>query len=271
MRSRAVSVEEIQAAVAPLRVDPARAAVLLDLDGTLAPIVDRPDETSIPDRTLETLTDVVAAYELVAIVTGRRAEVAREIVGLGDVSYAGIHGFELLGRGAAHAEPAPALEGVADAASRFAEELDRGGLESAGVRTEDKGPIVALHWRGAADETAAEARAEEIAADALDDGLVVHRGRKVIELRPPVEIDKGTAVEALLADWSPRAALYAGDDRTDLDAFAALGRLLGDRRLERAVCVGVASDEGPEEIGSGADLLLPGPEALPDLLEALVG
>ena len=271
MRSRAASVEEVEAAVAPLRADRSHAAVLLDLDGTLAPIVERPGDSALPQRTGEALAAVVAAYPLVAIVTGRRAEVAREIVGLDDVAYAGIHGFEMLRAGAGEAQPAPALGEKAGLAPNFAERLDLDGLVAAGVRCEDKGPIVGLHWRGAADEPAAEARAEEIAADAEANGLLVHRGRKVIELRPPVEIDKGTAVEALLDGTETRAALYAGDDRTDLDAFGALGRLVAEGRLERAVRVGVASAEGPAEIERDADLVLAGPEALPGLLEALIG
>jgi trehalose 6-phosphate phosphatase len=261
----------MEAAVGPLRADPASAAVLLDLDGTLAPIVERPSDSAIPGRTGAALARVVCAYPLVAIVTGRRAAVARQIVGLDDIAYAGIHGFELLEPGAAESRPAPALQGVADRAPDFAERFDARALEAAGVRLEDKGPIVAMHWRGAADEAAAAARAEEIAPDAEAAGLVLHRGRKVIELRPPVEIDKGTAVEALLAGTHARTALYAGDDRTDLDAFAALARLVGDGRLDRAVRVGVASAEGPDEIALEADLLLGGTEALADLLEALVG
>lgn len=269
MRSRAASVEEIEASVAPLRADPATAAVLLDLDGTLAPIVERPSDAAVPERTGEALAALVGAYALVAVVTGRRAAVAREIVGLAGIAYAGIHGFELLEAGSAEARPAPSLEGEADRAPGFAERLDRAELEAAGLRAEDKGPIVALHWRGAADEGAAEERAEEIADDAEAAGLVVHRGRKVLELRPPVAIDKGSAVEALLASSGARTALYAGDDRTDLDAFAVLRRLIEEGRLDHAVRVGVDSTEGPEEIAREADLLVSGTEALAELLEAL--
>ena len=261
----------MEAAVAPLRADPASAAVLLDLDGTLAPIVSRPDETAISERARTALARIVASYSLTAIVTGRQARVARQIVGIDEITYAGIHGFELLPPGAERASPSPELGAHGDDARAFAEGLDRDALGAAGVRFEDKGPIIGLHWRGAADEQAAEALLEGVATGASTSGLVVHRGRKVLELRPPVRIDKGTAVEALLAEAGARLAIYAGDDRTDLDAFAALDRLAGDGRLDLAVRVGVDSDEGPEEIIEDADLVVAGPEEVPHLLEALAG
>ena len=261
----------MEAVIAPLRADPASAAVLLDLDGTLAPIVSRPEGTALSDRARAALERVVATYSLTAIVTGRQSTVAREIVGIDEITYAGIHGFELLLPGAEEAGPSPGLAGHGEDARAFAKGLDRKVLGTAGVRFEDKGPIIGLHWRGAADEVAAEALLEEVAADASVAGLVVHRGRKVLELRPPVRIDKGTAVEALIAEAGARLALYAGDDRTDLDAFAALDRLAGDGRLDLAVRVGVDSDEGPEEIVNDADLVVAGPDGMPLLLEALSG
>ena len=261
----------MEAAIAPLRADPGSAAVLLDLDGTLAPIVSRPEETAITDRTRAALARVVASYSLTAIVTGRRSTVAREIVGFDEITYAGIHGFELLLPGKDEALPSPALGDHGDDARAFAEGLDRDALEVAGIRFEDKGPIIGLHWRGAADERAAEALLERVAADASATGLVIHRGRKVLELRPPVRIDKGTAVEALIAEAGARLALYAGDDRTDLDAFAAFERLADDGHLDVAVRVGVSSDEGPEEIVIDADLVVAGPDGMAPLLEALAG
>lgn len=271
MRSPTASVDQVEAAIAPLRADPASAAVLLDLDGTLAPIVSRPEGTVITERARSALARIVESYSLLAIVSGRQATVAREIVGIEGITYAGIHGFELLRPGEDEARPSPALADRGDDARAFAEGLDRDALGAAGVRFEDKGPIIGLHWRGAADEGAAEALLEQAAAGASAGGLVVHRGRKVIELRPPVRVDKGTAVEDLIAEAGVRRALYAGDDRTDLDAFAALERLAGDGRLEVAVRIGVDSDEGPEEIVAEADLVVAGPAAMTPLLEALAG
>jgi trehalose 6-phosphate phosphatase len=91
----------------------------------------------------------------------------------------------------------------------------------------------------------------------------------VLELRPIAEIDKGRAVRSLLDGHEIDAAMYAGDDRTDLDAFRGLRELREQGGLRAAVCIGIASDEGPEELGEQADGLVSGPEALIDLLEAL--
>ena len=89
----------------------------------------------------------------------------------------------------------------------------------------------------------------------------------VLELRPSVEVDKGTAIEELLGeDFS--AALYAGDDRTDLDAFAALRRMSASGRLQAALCVGVLSAEGPPEIAEQAEITVDGVDGVVELLES---
>jgi trehalose 6-phosphate phosphatase len=254
----------IDAAAEPLRRDPARGAVLLDLDGTLAPIVARPEDSAVSERSRAALERIAARYALTAIVTGRPGLVAREIAGLDGITYAGNHGFELLRPGASEADPAPALAGRIDDARRFLAEADVGDL-----RVEDKGSIMAVHWRGATDEAAAERHAESLAAAAEDAGLAVHRGRMVLEIRPPVEIDKGVAIAALLAEADVEVALYAGDDRTDLDAFRALDRLRDAGELGCIVRVGVRSQEGPAELLQESDVVAPDAESVPDLLEAL--
>ena len=149
------------------------------------------------------------------------------------------------------------------------ESLDRTQLERAGIRTEDKGVIVALHWRGAPDEGAAESLAHEIASEAEWQGLVPHRGRKVLEIRPNVAINKGIAVAALIPSRPIDAALYGGDDWTDLDAFAALRTLEEDGELQAIACIAVASNESPPEVSEAADLTVPGPEGFVRVLEAL--
>jgi trehalose 6-phosphate phosphatase len=258
-------------ALEPFLADPGAAAVLCDLDGTLAPIVSRPDQARVPERVRVALARIAERYALAAVVSGRRAEDARAIVGLEELTYVGNHGFELLLPRAPAPRPSPALGARADDAAGFAARLDGSGLERSGLRLEDKGAIVALHWRGVADEPGAEAAAELIAADAAAAGLVIHRGRKVLELRPPAAVDKGTAIEALLGASDATAALYAGDDRTDLDGFAALERLVASGRLRTALRIGVASAEGPAEIRERADLIVASPAELVPLLVALAG
>jgi trehalose 6-phosphate phosphatase len=130
---------------------------------------------------------------------------------------------------------------------------------------------VAFHWRGAPNEDAAEAAVREVASAAEAAGLAVHWGRKVLEVRAPVEVDKGRAVERLLETSGLRVAMYVGDDRTDADAFDALRRLQDAGELERVLCVGVREDETPAEIEERADLLVDGTRGVSALLAALAG
>lgn len=247
---------------------------MLDLDGTLAPIVARPEDAAISAETRELLAVIAERYGICAIVSGRRASVARAIVGLEAPAYAGNHGFETLAAGApagSRPEPAEALRAHLGAVEAFVGGLDRGALEEAGITMEDKAAIVALHWRRALDGEGAEALIEGVSAEAERAGLFTHRGRKVLELRPPIAIDKGVAVGALLDRSEARAALYAGDDRTDLDAFAELARRREEGELDAMVRVGVRSAEGPAEIVDQADLLVDGPGDMLPLLGKLAG
>ena len=128
---------------------------------------------------------------------------------------------------------------------------------------EDKGLTVSFHYREAAEEEAALAYLEEVAERARQEGLVPRFGRKVLEIRPPVRADKGTAVEHLLDEADLQRALYAGDDTTDLDGFRAVGG------LELGVRVAVSSDEAPEELVRTADIVVDSPAQLVELLRRL--
>jgi trehalose 6-phosphate phosphatase len=128
---------------------------------------------------------------------------------------------------------------------------------------------VAFHWRGAPDEDVARAHLERVAVEARSAGLSIHWARKVLEVRPPVAIDKGDAVRDLLGLAGPRAALFGGDDATDLDAYDALDALVEDGELDFAVRVGVRSDEGPATIVDRADLVVDGVGGFTLVLAAL--
>lgn len=261
--------EAVLGPLAALREDPARAAVLTDVDGTLAPIVARPEQAAVPDRAKEALRRLSERYALVGCISGRPAAEARRLVGIPGLAYAGNHGLELLRPGAGTPELDAELQERKEDAARFVAGLDGGELAAAQLRLEDKGPIQALHWRGA-EEAAAEARAREIAGAAERQGLAVHWGRKVLELRPPVPIGKDAAIDALLAEAGEISrAVYAGDDRTDLDAFRRLRELRESGSLETAVCVAVLSDEAPAGLAENADLSVAGPERWLAMLEAL--
>jgi trehalose 6-phosphate phosphatase len=257
-------------ALAPIRSDPDRSAVLLDIDGTLAPIVRHADDAHVPEATRTVLIEVSRRYRLVGCISGRRAATARQIVAIGTLAYVGNHGGELLRPGSTSAEVDPELEGWVARTHAFAARVYTADRQRLRVRSEDKGAIVAFHWRGAPDEQAAEQAVREIAASAEEEGFVVHWGRKVLEVRPPVRFDKGLGIAALLRGVDLDAALYVGDDATDLDAFRGLRAMVADGRLREALCVAVSSDEAPAELAQEADLDVDGPGGVRALLQALI-
>ena len=256
--------------LSPLRADPARSAVLLDVDGTLAPIVRHADDATVPEAVRTPLIQVAKRYGVVACVTGRRAADARRIVSIGSIAYVGAHGGELLRPGSVQPEVDRALEEWTRRVQEFAREGDTAELSRLRVRLEDKSSIVAFHWRGAPNEDAARAAVEELANRAEAVGLSTHWARKVLEVRPPVGMDKGIGIRRLLREEDVDAALYAGDDATDLDAFAALREMAEQGRLDTVVLVGIASDEAPPEVVERADIVLDGPSEVRALLEALL-
>jgi trehalose 6-phosphate phosphatase len=267
---RPVGAENAQHLIAPLREIASRAAIALDVDGTIAPIVPRPEDAAVPSETRELLIALQARYALVACVSGRRAEDARRVVGIDSLDYIGNHGLERLRSGGSRPEAHPALDYYRHQVRSFAADSYGAELREAGVRLEDKDAIWSFHWRDGPDERSTRAALEEIAAAACSKGLVPHWGRKVLEIRPPVAFDKGTALERLLDNTDIGGALYAGDDTTDLDTFRKLRELQSSGRLSHAVCVGVTSDEGPAEIADEADLTVDGSGGMRELLAALL-
>jgi trehalose 6-phosphate phosphatase len=232
--------------LALLAREPGRAAVLLDVDGALAPIVPKPEDARVPPETQDELRRLNGRYALVACISGRAGDDARRIVGVPELVYVGNHGLEL----------EPEADAWSERLQHFLADVDW-------PRTENKGLTAALHYRDADDEATAVATLERIAVRARAAGLVARFGRKVLEVLPPIEADKGTAVRRLLADRGLRRALYAGDDTTDLDAFAALDG------LEVAVRVAVASAEGPTALRERADIVVANPAELLALLGRL--
>ena len=231
--------------LARLAEDPPSAAIFLDVDGVLAPIVPRPEDARVPEATRSELRRLAGRYALVACVSGRAGADARAIVGVPALTYVGNHGLEL--------EPD---------AGEWTKQL---GALLAGVdwpRVENKGLTAALHYRDM-DETDARRELDAIAERARAAGFVARYGRKVLEIVPPLEANKGTAVRRLLDEHGVHRALYAGDDTTDLDAFSALAPLaLGVR-------VAVASAEGPPELREQADIVLGAQSGVLVLLRAL--
>jgi trehalose 6-phosphate phosphatase len=258
-------------ALKPLTDAPDRAGIFLDVDGTLAPIVGRAEDAHVPKATSRTLAVLARRYRCVACISGRAAAEARRLVGVGGLVYAGSHGAELLEPGSTRATVAPEFESWAGRVRDFAAQRDERDLRLHRIRIEDKGLIVALHWRGVPDEEAAHARLEQVAQEAEAEGFATHWGRKVLEIRPPVPVNKGQAVTTLVQKFGIRNGLFAGDDATDLDAFDALDQLTASGDLDAAVRVGVKSDEGPAAIADRADLVVDGTDGFTAVLAVLAG
>lgn len=233
-------------ALTRIAAEPAAAALFLDVDGVLAPIVERREDARVPAATRKELRRLGELYALVACVTGRPSEVARAIVGVEGLTYVGEHGLELDPEARKWAAP---IHG-------FAIEVPWGDVEV-------KPLSVAFHFRTAPDPAVAREELESVAAAARDRGFRARWGRMVLEVLPPVDASKGTAVRQLLETTGLRRALYAGDDTTDLDGFAALDG------LETAVRVAVVSTEGPTELGERADVILGSTNAFRELLQQL--
>ena len=265
--SDAATIEEL---LQPLRDDPEHSAVLLDVDGVLAPIVQQADDAHMPETTRRPLIEVARRYGTVACVSGRRASDARRIVSLGSIAYLGSHGSEVLRPGAIAPELDHELQAWTLRVQTFAHDAFGEKLRRLRVRLEDKEAIAALHWRGTPDEDDALAAIEEVAEAAEKAGFVTHWGRKVLEIRPPVRIDKGAGLVGLLGETNLAAAVYVGDDVTDLDAFRGLSELQERGRLGYALRVGVRSDETPPELEEQADTLIDGPDGVRGLLRALL-
>jgi trehalose 6-phosphate phosphatase len=227
--------------------------VLLDFDGTLSPIVERPESAAPAPGAREATAAVAAVYGLVAVVSGRRGEELRRLLGVEGVRYVGLYG---LGE-----EPRTVPDAVLAAARSAAEAVP-------GSRVEEKEVSVAVHYRQAADPQGARtALLRRLSPSAADAGLEAIEGKMVIELVPSDRPRKGGAVRALLGETGARAALYAGDDRADLEAFEELDRFraVGGH----AVRVAVAGPETPEALIAAADLTVAGPEGMVALLRGL--
>ena len=238
--------------------------IMLDLDGTLTPIAPRPQDASLPQATRRAIAALASRPGVhVAIVSGRGAADARRIVSVGNLWVIGNHGIELVGP-EGEVEIAPQAEAFRGAMAQAARKISAAVTHVAGVMLEDKVWTLSVHHRLADSAVIPRLRAS-IEAIGEQFGLRLTEGKRVLELRPPVEHDKGTAVLALarrLGGLVPgTSVIFAGDDNTDEDAFRTLRRHTPD-----AVTIRVADDDVP----TAAEFRLPDPEAVRRFLEWLV-
>ena len=244
--------------VAPLTSDPRHGAVVCDIDGTLAPIAPRPEKARVPASTLKLLERLVGTYSLVACVTGRAAADARRMVPVEGVAIAGNHGLEVWKDGGVKLEPRAAKYLDAVRAAVVMVEND-GLLQEYGCHVEDKGITFSIHFRNSPRTDHAIRYLEAQIIPKIERAkLEASFGRMVLEVRPPVPLDKGSGVRALRGRRSISQLLFAGDDRSDLDAFA-----------EATIKIAVASKEAPAELIAAADAVLAGPAEVVELLRHL--
>lgn len=238
-----------------------RPAIFFDFDGTLSRIVDDPESAALVPGAEKALTSLAALYP-VAILSGRGLDDIRDRVGIPGLWYAGSHGFEMAGPDGSYHSNETAAEAVPKL-ERAAAELT-GRLESvAGVRVEHKRYAVAVHYRNAGADAAA------IVTAAVHDvgshlGLKVTSGRKVVELRPDIDWDKGTTLEWILdhvAGEEPLIPVFLGDDLTDEDAF--------DSVLHDGIGIVVRHNEDGDR-ATAARFSLDDPDRVREFVERLV-
>ena len=254
--------------LAALIAEPLRAVVAVDFDGTLAPIVERPEDARAAAGAIEALSSLAAVVGRVAVVTGRGAE---DVVRLGRLDRVprlhvfGHYGLEEWTDGELTTpEPSPAVEEVRRRLPDLLADAP------AGVHVEDKKHSVVVHTRPAADPAAALADlAPRLQALAAEVGLETVPGRYVVELRPP-GVDKGGALRRIVSTYDARSVVYVGDDLGDLAAFDAIESLRHDAVPGVTVAsVDPALDDSPRELAERADLVLAGPFAVVDWLTSL--
>lgn len=228
-----------------------RAGVFLDLDGTLAPIVARPELSRVLPEVPEVLARLVGRLEVVAVVSGRPSDQVRELLDVEGVEIVGTHGLE---------DARPMAEEILDEIRSVA--------AAVGAWVEPKGAAAAVHFRALEDPEAAETMSSgRLAVIAATHDLEVVPGKRVLELTPAGRPRKGGAVERIATDRELVAVLFAGDDVGDLDAFAALGRL---RTRGLWTCAAAAGGrETPAEVLAAADLVVQGPSGVAALLGSI--
>ncbi|MGH8983813.1 MAG: trehalose-phosphatase [Acidimicrobiia bacterium] len=253
---------DLNPALRPIATAPERAAVIVDFDGSLAPIVDDPAAAVALPAARDALAALVDRVALVAVVSGRPVDFLATELAIDGLELVGQYGLERMLEG--RSIPDARVEPYLDAVTAAADEAER---LLPGLLVERKGAIaVTVHWRAQPERDAEGTLAvEELARR---HGLETYPTRMARELRPPVAVDKGTAVEALL-DPGHETACFAGDDRGDLTAFDALDRATAAGRLRHAVRIGVHSPEAPPELIERADVTVDGPAGLAALLREL--
>lgn len=246
------------------RLDGSPLCVMLDVDGTLAPIVSTPDRATVPPETREVVARLVGAPDtIVVLVSGRAAADAWKVANIAGVWVIGNHGFEIRDPDG-HVSADERVRGFDDAITQAAAKLERALAGVPGAIVENKRWTLSVHYRmvPAPQVQGLKTHAADVARE-LE--LRVLDGKQIVELRPRVDIDKGTACVAFLERHGVTrdrvSAIYIGDDRTDEDAFRELRAVWSD-----TVTIRVASTEDALDVTSEAELVLTSLAAVRELL-----
>ncbi len=228
--------------------------LLLDLDGTLSELVPNPEDSVVSPEIKDSLAQLCRKLALVAVITGRSIEQARRILAIDDLLYVGSHGLEWWERGKISVPPEVQSHLQAIEELRLALQP---ALPIPGVSFEDKGVSFAIHYRNAADPKEAGRQVQAGIERMGGRSFKMVPGKMVINILPPVDLTKGTAVLTLAAERNLQAVVYIGDDVTDLDAFRAVDRLDAEGRC-RGLKIGVVGEETPRAIPDEADYIIGG-------------
>lgn len=245
-----------------------------DVDGTISHIAPSPETATLLPGVAELLEQARSRFDVVAAVSGRAALDAARLVGMRDIVYIGNHGLERLSPQpddqialTVVPEAEPYTAGIASTLDDIEQTL---GSRFPGLLVERKGITGSIHVRRTDDPSAAEeAVMRELARNATAHDLRVTRGKMVVEVRPPVAVDKGVAIATLIEERGLHGALYLGDDRTDIDAFHAI-RHLSDSGVIAGVAIAVLHSDSPPDLADAADVALESIERVPEFLRWLL-
>ncbi len=237
--------------------------LLTDIDGTISPIAPTPGASRVSPAAQHQLRILAQQLDLVGAVSGRAAADAAAMVGLAELVYIGNHGMELWEAGIS--QPTPEAQPYVETIATVLREAEAR-LQLPGILFENKGVTASVHYRLAAEpEQAGAVVGAVLETLATQYGLRLTAGRFVWELRPPLAINKGTAVQQLVAQRGLRGVIFLGDDRTDTDAFRALRELQQQGSCE-SLSVGVVGADTPPMVRELADIVVEGVTGVEQLL-----
>ncbi len=243
------------------------AGLLSDIDGTLSRIANDPAKAEVDPQIKAALLQLVRHFDVLGVVTGRSAAEAARLVDIDGVIHLGNHGMERLEDGEVI---------VSSAAARYSESLKRvldtarANIHEPLVYFENKGVTGSIHFRNAPDPGRAREEILSVVTPLVEhEGLRLSHGRMVVELRPPIDVNKGTALARIVDEFDLRSILFMGDDVTDLDAMRALARLREEGKVV-GFSVGVVGPETPDEVAEVSDYVVSGVEGVADFLEGVV-